>query len=98
MFTKINPVGERVVIKPQEAAKVSASGLVQEHTQSNVASAKVLGLIVEASPESKFKDLVGRKVFFRRYSMDELKYIDANGEQTVVLIDDSEVLATPTEA
>ena len=93
-YKKLNPVGARVVIKPIEAAEVSAGGIAMTHN-SNAASGKVKGTIIEVSSDSKYKDMLGRKVMWRRYAMDELKYIDENGEQTVYLVDDSELLCFP---
>lgn len=94
IFAKVNPVGPRIVIRPHESSSVSESGLVMSNS-SNTATGKVLGEIVETSPESKFKDMIGKKVLFRRYSIDELKFITQKGEQTVHLVDDDEVLALP---
>lgn len=93
-FQKINPVGKRVVVEVYESAGQSNSGILLAHN-SNTAAGKVLGTIVEAGDESRFRDKVGSLVFFRRYSIDELKYIDKNGEKTVNLVDDDEVLALP---
>ena len=93
-YKKLNPVGKRVVVKPIEAAEVSAGGIAMTHN-SNAASGKVRGTIVEASPDSDYKDRIGQQVLWRRYAMDELKYINDQGEQVVYLLDDSELLCFP---
>lgn len=94
-FTKINPVGKRVVLKIYESADKSASGIILNN-DSNTSAGKVLGTIIEAGEESRFFTSLGKLVFFRRYSMDELKYVSSEGEQTVTLVDDDEILAIPT--
>ncbi len=93
-FSKLNPQGNMCAIRLYQSSGESKSGLVTVHN-SNTSNGKVLGTIVEAGPESKYKDMIGRVAFFRRYAMDELKYITEKGEQTVHLISDDEILSLP---
>lgn len=87
---KINPLGERCLIKPYEAATQTKSGVVRENS-SNTSSAKTAGTVIRKGDKSRFS--VGDMVLFRRYSVDDLKYITPEGEQTATLVDDENVLA-----
>lgn len=80
------------VIKPYEASSISASGLVIAN-DSNAAGGKVRGVVLEVSPGVNIP--IGATVLFRRYSHDEVKYIGPQGEVSVYLVHDDEILATP---
>jgi co-chaperonin GroES (HSP10) len=96
-FAALNPQGKCCVIKEYESADVSSAGIILEHDD-NTSAGRVLGTIVEAGTESKFTDAIGKLVFFRRYSVNELKYIDQNGEQTVIIVEDDDILCLPKVA
>lgn len=92
---KITPVESlqsphRYLIKPYEAAKETKSGIVRENN-SNTSSAKSIGTILKSSEGARFK--IGQTVLFRRYSLDEVKYITPEGEQVADLVDDENILA-----
>jgi co-chaperonin GroES (HSP10) len=87
----ILPVGDRYLIKIHRAANESASGLAMENS-SNVSAAPVLGTILKSGSEAQFSE--GTKILFRRYSVDELKFITSEGEQTVFMVEGSEIVAT----
>lgn len=90
MNEKIVPLGARSLVKPYEAAGKTASGLIMDNT-SNTSSAPVRGTIIVAGDTSAFK--AGEEIMFRRYSIDDLKFITDQGEQVVSLVDDQDVLA-----
>lgn len=83
-------VGDKYLIRPHEAANESSSGLIMENS-SNVASAPVLGTVLKAGEKGEFKE--GDQILFRRYSIDELKFITSDGEQTVYIVEGSEIVA-----
>ncbi len=87
----IRPVGPRCLVKVYESASQSASGLFLDNT-SNASAAPVMGTVLAAGEESNFKQ--GDEVLFRRYSVDVLKIITEQGEQTIHLIEDEDILAT----
>ncbi len=91
MSKYIQPVGARSLIKAHEAATESANGLLRANS-SNAAAAPVKGIVIAAGTQSAFK--VDEVIFFRRYSVDELKIVTENGEEVVTLVDDEDVLAT----
>jgi co-chaperonin GroES (HSP10) len=87
---KITPVGDRYLIEIEKSASQSASGLTMENN-SNVNSAPVLGTIIKAADGCPYK--AGDKILFRRYSLDDLKVITENGEETISIVEGSEILA-----
>ena len=89
-ISKIQPVGTRCLVQVEQAATQSESGLYMENN-SNVSAAPSLGVVLKAGESSKY--VVGQKVFFRRFSLDELKVITPQGEQTINLVEDDEVVA-----
>lgn len=93
-IVKLNPFNKMIAIKPFEAATTTDGGLIQVNTN-NTASGKVLGTILEAAADSIFAGKEGSRCFFRRYSMDELKYITVEGEQMVNFVHEDDILALP---
>lgn len=85
------PVGDRYLIETYKAADESSTGLSMEN-QNNTANAPVIGTVLKAGDKGTFK--VGEMVLFRRYSIDELKFINADGEQIVHIVEGSEIIAT----
>ena len=82
---KLQPTGLRYVIEPYEAATETQSGLIMDNT-SNTSAAKIKGTILEVGDGDngrlcKYKK--GDIVYFRRYSIDELKYINESGEDVL---------------
>lgn len=86
----IIPTGDRYLIEIHKAAAKSSSGLLIENN-SNVSAAPVLGTVLKAGDTGKFRE--GQLVMFRRYSVDELKFITEEGEQTVHIVEGSEIIA-----
>ena len=87
---KILPIGNRCIIEKYKAAGETASGLIMDNS-SNVSAAPIKGTILETGDEGKFKK--GDVIFYRRYSVDDLKYIDENGEQEVTIVEFDDILA-----
>lgn len=86
---EIKPTPGNVLIKPYEKPK-EVNGFILSDGQAN--DAPVRGVVLEVSYGSPFK--VGQELFFRRYAIDELKYLDENSkEEKVWLVDEREVLA-----
>lgn len=90
IIDKLILVGDKYLISPHKSADKSSSGLSMENT-SNVASAPVLGTILKAGTKGEFGE--GDQILFRRYSIDELKFITPEGEQTVFIVEGSEIVA-----
>ena len=86
---KINPVGARVLLEIYTSAQESTAGLVL--SDNNASSTPVTGKVLRVGKDSIFKE--GQTVFFRRYSVDELKFNTAEGEQKVFLLEDEEIIA-----
>jgi co-chaperonin GroES (HSP10) len=87
---KIIPIGNRYIIEVYKAAEETESGLVMDNT-SNVSAAPIKGTILEVGDNARFA--VGDVVYFRRYSIDQLKYITEQGEQEVSIIEAEDILA-----
>lgn len=91
---QIIPIGARSLIKPFLAADKSSSGIILDNN-SNTGGAAVKGTIIEIGDGSRFK--VGDEIYFRRYSMDSLKTITADGEVEVNIVEDDDVLCLEVE-
>lgn len=89
-INKIIPVGRVCQIEPHKASETTSSGLVLEYNN-NTASAAVLGKVVKAGNESKYKE--GDIILYRRYSQDEMKFILPEGEKSIFFVEDDEVVA-----
>lgn len=87
---KLNVVGSRCLIKKYEAANKTESGLILENTATNSA-APVKGTVVSAGDTSRFKE--GDVLYFRRYSVDDLKMITEKGEEELTFVEDEDILA-----
>lgn len=85
------PLKKFILIKPLSKVEETSAGFVMpEDTSAN--TAPVVGEVLKAGDESQFKE--GQLVFFRRFSVDELKFSNPDGSQQVVsLISDDEVVA-----
>ncbi len=87
-MNELEPVGARVLITPFRAAEQSASGLIMENSTSN--NAPVKGTVLKAGSKSDFHP--GDEIFYRRYSLDELKIKTAEGEQVVNFVEDEDIV------
>lgn len=81
---KITPLGKRVVVRPEEVEETTKGGLIippsaQDDQKSEVGTVVVLGT---GEKDFKFTVKVGDKVFFKKYSPDE---IEIDGEKYFVL-------------
>ena len=85
----LKPIGARVLIQPFQSADKTESGLIMENN-SNTSAAPTRGIVIEAGDQSRFKK--GDELFWRRYSVDELKTITPKGEIIVSVVDDEDVL------
>lgn len=88
-MNKIIPIGARCLITPYVSADKSSSGLILEAT-SNTVAASVKGTVIAVGDKSRFKE--GDVLYFRRYSMDDLKTMTPEGETTVNIVEDDDVL------
>lgn len=93
MKETITPVGARSLVRPHQAAHQTESGLIMDNT-SNTAAAPIRGTIIAVGDTSTFK--VGDLIMWRRYSVDDLKFITEKGEEVVSLVSDEDVLAKIT--
>ena len=85
----IKPVGNRYLVKIYRAASQSESGLILENS-SNTSAAPVMGTVLEVGDNPRFQK--GDTILFRRYSVDELKYVTEQGEQVVHLVEENDVV------
>lgn len=86
----IVPLKKYIIVKPNNGPTESASGLIMP--EERYVATPVVGKVVSAGPDSQFKP--GEYVFFRRYSIDEMKFKTEEGEEVVNLLSDDEVVAT----
>lgn len=86
---KIKPVGARCLVEVYKPAEKSASGILLDNS-SNSSAAPVRGTVVDSGSDSKFKK--GDVIFYRRYSVDELKVITEKGEEVIYFVDDQDIL------
>lgn len=87
--TLIKPVGDHILVATFEGDDTTSSGLEISNTAAN--SFPVSGTVIASGPVSKFSP--DQQVMFRRYSLDELKISSGGIEQTIYLLEDSDVLA-----
>ncbi len=87
---KMVPVGKRCLVQPLKREGVSVSGLIMPEDANN--PTPVAGTVIKAGTASVYKE--GDFVFFRRFSVDEIKFSTASGEMVVNLVEDDEVVAT----
>lgn len=88
MTNNIIPIGAKCLVEPSVVAETS-SGIIRADQG---LSMPVKGKVLKAGAESQFKE--GQELFFRRYSVDELKFPSEDGtEQTLWIIEDGDVVA-----
>ena len=85
----IVPLKKFIIIEPLEAPTESESGL--EMPEDTNPGTPTIGRVIKVGEDSQFKE--GNLVFFRRYSVDELRFRTPSGESTVNLLQDDEVVA-----
>lgn len=91
--TDIKPTRGMVLVQPNEKPK-EVGGIILAGDQQN--SAPVHGTVLRTHWRSPFR--VGDTLYFRKYAIDELKFISETGvEDTVFLIDEREVLGVVRE-
>jgi len=87
----IKPIGARVAIEPIQGDKETESGLLL--SDSNNIALPVKGKIIAAGEFSNFKQNIGDIIFFRRYSVDELKLNEGGEEKKFYFCDDVDIIA-----
>ena len=86
--TSIKPTKGHVLVRPNEKPK-EVGGIILAGENQN--SAPVYGEVLRANFWSPFR--AGQTIYFRKYAIDELKFLAENGTEDVVyLIDEREVL------
>ena len=86
---KLNPLGDRVVLKREEAEEKTASGIVLPGSaQEKPQMAEVLA-VGPGTDEVKMELKVGDKVIFSKYAGTDVKY---NGEE-IMIMDQRDILA-----
>lgn len=88
---KLQPLGKRVVVMPDEIEETTSGGLIIPPTAQEDKKPEV-GVVVKLGTGGKnftFSVKVGDKVFFKKYSPDEL---DVDGT-TYYIIDEEDILA-----
>ncbi len=88
--SSIVPLKQFILVEPLNRTEETSSGLILP--EEKYTPTPVVGKVLKAGVDSQFA--IGDIVFFRRYSIDELKFATADGvEQLVSLISDDEVVA-----
>lgn len=88
MKEEICPVGAKMIIEPFTVDE-TASGLERSNQGY---STPIKGTVLKGGDTSKFKE--GDVVYFRRYSVDELKEPQADGsEKSLFIVEDNDVCA-----
>lgn len=85
----IKPIGQRSLVEPYKAANSTESGLYLD-TSTTDGSAPVKGTVLDVGEKSVLQK--GDIIYFRRYSVDELKISTEKGEMVVCFVDDEDVL------
>lgn len=83
----IEPIGKRLLIKVFEGVRETEGGIIL--SESAGAATPVLGTVLKSGKGSDYKK--GDHVFFRRYSIDEIK-VDAATDQKIYMLEESEVI------
>ena len=91
---KIEPLGKRVLVKPDEAEQVTAAGLVlppsaSEDQKPETGVIVKLGKGKDDGKDISFEVVVGDRIYFKKYSPDELE-ID---NERYLLLDMEDILA-----
>ncbi len=85
----IEPLWKYLLIEILHLPKQTKSGILLP--ESGSVGLPVVGKVIRAGNESSHKE--GSCILFRRFSVDELKFKDAEGEKTIYFVEDSEVIA-----
>lgn len=91
MDVKLQPLGKRVLVKPQEREEKTKGGLYIPDTASDDKKPSQ-GTVVKlgiTKKEHKFSVSVGDTVYFKKYSPEE---VEIDGEK-MLIIDEEEILA-----
>lgn len=89
MKTKIKPLGENVLVKPEKEAKKTKTGLYLPETASEEQPQE--GRVVAVGDHKNIKVKKGQKIIFRKYSGTEVKieneeYIIVKNEDILAVI------------
>lgn len=101
VVNKLVPVGFRVLVDIPKKATVTSSGFILPETDN--AGMPTVGMIVLTGNKTwwqktlillglKPKYKVGQQVYFRKYSIDELKLNTPDGELTLYVLEEAEII------
>jgi co-chaperonin GroES (HSP10) len=91
-MSKILAIGAKMIVDPYKITETSSGVLRVDQGHST----PVKGTVISVGDESKFKE--GDVVFFRRYSVDELKIPQEDGsEKSMFIVEDNDVVARLVE-
>lgn len=88
---KLQPLGKRIVVRPEEVQETTTGGLIIPPTAQDDKKPEV-GVVVKLGTGEKdftFSVEVGNRVFFKQYSPEE---IEVDGEK-LFIVDEEDVLA-----
>lgn len=88
---KLQPLGKRIVVRPEEVQETTTGGLIIPPTAQDDKKPEV-GVVVKLGTGEKdftFSVKVGNRVFFKQYSPEE---IEVDGEKFFI-VDEEDVLA-----
>lgn len=80
MTTKVQPLGENILVKPEKPAKKTNSGIYLPENASEKQPQE--GKVVAVGDSKEIKVKKGQKVIFRKYSGTE---IDIDGEEYLIV-------------
>ncbi len=87
---QIQPLQKYILVQPIGRPTETSTGFVMP--EEGYSPTPVVGKVLAVGEMSQFK--IGQTVFFRRYSVDELKFVSPDGQNQIVsLLGDDEVVA-----
>jgi chaperonin GroES len=89
---KLTPIGKRILVQPEQVEEKTASGLyIPASAQEDKKPASGIVLKLGSAPKEKFHMKEGERVFFKKYSPEELtvdgvKYLIIDVDDVIAII------------
>lgn len=88
--TKLKPKAKAYLIKPHGPSDQTTDGYLLSN-ESNTAGAPTKGTIIKVGDQCRYAP--GQDIYFTRYSLNELKWKDAEGQdQSLYIVEEEEIL------
>ncbi|DBA92413.1 hypothetical protein WJX77_011331 [Trebouxia sp. C0004] len=88
--TKMAPLGDRLLVKPQEEAKTTSGGLLLSSGTTKPIQEALIGVVLAVGEDVDINVKVGSKVLFSKYSSSDVKVPDGD----VSFVAQKSILAT----